>query len=107
MKSNIKPLFYMKCWLEMKIFLTEVVRDDAEGYPYVRDVLKLMRSIERKHEGEMAQANKTGKPISIEILDFLEWFSAETLNEYEKGIETGLRIAQTIAEIVERRGEEG
>lgn len=39
MKSNIKPLFYMKCWLEMKIFLTEVVRDDAEGYPYVRDVL--------------------------------------------------------------------
>ena len=107
MKSNIKPLFYMKCWLEMKIFLTEVVRDDAEGYPYVRDVLKLMRSIERKHEGKMAQANKTGKPISIEILDFLEWFSAETPNEYEKGIETGLRIAQTIAEIVERRGEEG
>lgn len=51
MKSNIKPLFYMKCWLEMKIFLTEVVRDDAEGYPYVRDVLKLTRSIERKHEG--------------------------------------------------------
>ena len=42
MKSNIKPLFYMKCWLEMKIFLTEAVRDDAEGYPYVRDVLKLM-----------------------------------------------------------------
>lgn len=41
MKSNKKPLFYMKCWLEMKIFLTEVVRDDAEGYPYVRDVLKL------------------------------------------------------------------
>ena len=55
----------------------------------------------------MAQANKTGKPISIEILDFLEWFLAETPNEYEKGIETGLRIAQTIAEIVERRGEEG
>lgn len=54
----------------------------------------------------MAQANKTGKPISTEILDFLEWFSAETPNEYEKGIETGLRIAQTIAEIVERRGEE-
>lgn len=54
----------------------------------------------------MAQANKTGKPVSTEILDFLEWFSAETPNEYEKGIETGLRIAQTIAEIVERRGEE-
>lgn len=39
MKSNIKPLFYMKCWLEMKIFLTEVVRDDAEGYPYAQDIL--------------------------------------------------------------------
>lgn len=54
----------------------------------------------------MAQANKTGKPISIEILDFLKWFSAETPNEYEKGIETGLRIAQTIAAIIEQRGEE-
>ena len=50
--------------------------------------------------------HKPEKSISIEILDFLEWFSAETPNEYEKGIETGLRIAQTIAESVERRGEE-
>lgn len=106
MKSNIKPLFYMKCWLEMKIFLTEVVRDDAEGYPYAKDILKLMRAIELKKEGEDGTSNKTGNLISIEILDFLEWFSAETPNEYEKGIETGLRIAQTIAEIVERRGEE-
>lgn len=47
MKSNIKPLFYMKCWLEMKIFLTEVVRGDAEGYPYVRDwVLAQMALVE-------------------------------------------------------------
>jgi len=51
MKSDIKPLFYMKCWLEMKIFLADVVHDDAEGYPYAQDILKLMRSIERKHEG--------------------------------------------------------
>ena len=51
MKSDIKPLFYMKCWLEMKIFLSEVVRDDAERCPYAKDVLKLMRSIERKREG--------------------------------------------------------
>lgn len=51
MKSNIKPLFYMKCWLEMKCFLADVARKDAEGYPYVQDILKLMRSIERKHEG--------------------------------------------------------
>lgn len=55
----------------------------------------------------MAQANKTGKPISIEILDFLVRFSPDEPNEYEKGIETGLRIAQTIAEIVERNCEEG
>lgn len=50
MKTDIKPLFYMKCWLEMKIFLADVARKDAEGYPYVRDVLELMRSIERKLE---------------------------------------------------------
>ena len=55
---------------------------------------------------EVATMRKPEKNISIEILDFLEWFSAETPNEYEKGIETGLRIAQTIAESVERRGEE-
>lgn len=51
MKREEDLLLYMKCWREMQSFLSEVVRDDAEGYPYVRDVLKLMRSIERKHEG--------------------------------------------------------
>ena len=106
MKREEDLLLYMKCWLEMKIFLTEVVRDDAEGYPYAKDILKLMRAIELKMEGEDGTSNKTGNPISIEILDFLEWFSAETPNEHEKGIETGLRIAQTIAAIIEQRGEE-
>ena len=48
---------------------------------------------------------KPEKSISIEILDFLEWFSSDEPNEYEKGIITGLRIAQTIAEIVERNNE--
>ena len=48
---------------------------------------------------------KPEKNISIEILDFLEWFSSDEPNEYEKGIITGLRIAQTIAEIVERNCE--
>ena len=48
---------------------------------------------------------KPEKSISIEILDFLEWFSSDEPNEYEKGIITGLRIAQTIAEIVERNCE--
>ena len=48
---------------------------------------------------------KPEKSISLEILDFLEWFSSDEPNEYEKGIITGLRIAQTIAEIVERNCE--
>ena len=54
---------------------------------------------------EMATMRKPEKSISIEILDFLEWFSSDEPNEYEKGIITGLRIAQTIAEIVERNNE--
>lgn len=44
-------LFYMKCWREMQHFLAEVVRDNAEEYPFAKDVLGLMRSIERKFEG--------------------------------------------------------
>lgn len=48
---------------------------------------------------------KPARNISIEILDFLDWFSSGEPNEYEKGIITGLRIAQTIAEIVERNSE--
>ena len=54
---------------------------------------------------EAATMRKPEKSISIEILDFLEWFSSDEPNEYEKGIVTGLRIAQTIAEIVERNNE--
>ena len=56
---------------------------------------------------EVATMRKPEKNISIEILDFLEWFSLDEPNEYEKGIITGLRIAQTIAEIVERNNEVG
>lgn len=48
---------------------------------------------------------KPARNISVEILDFLDWFSSGEANEYEKGIITGLRIAQTIAEIVERNSE--
>lgn len=55
----------------------------------------------------MKTIHKPDKPISIEILDFIEWFSEEEPSEYEKGVVTGLRIAQTIAEIVERNCEEG
>lgn len=52
MKREEDFLLYMKCWREMQIFLSEVVRDDAEGYPYAQDVLELMRAIELKMEGE-------------------------------------------------------
>lgn len=52
MKREEEFLFYMKCWREMKNFLAEVVRDDVEGYPYAQDILKLMRAIELKMEGE-------------------------------------------------------
>lgn len=48
---------------------------------------------------------KPERSISSEILDFLDWFSSGEPNEYEKGIITGLRIAQTIAEVVERNSE--
>lgn len=54
----------------------------------------------------MKTRHKPDRPISTEILDFIEWFSEEEPSEYEKGIATGLRIAQTIAEIVERNCEE-
>lgn len=50
---------------------------------------------------EMATMYKPEKSISLEIMDFLDWFSSDKPNEYEKGIITGLRIAQTIAEIIE------
>lgn len=54
---------------------------------------------------EVATMYKPEKSISLEIMDFLDWFSSDEPNEYEKGIITGLRIAQTIAEIVERNNE--
>lgn len=43
--------------------------------------------------------------ISSEILDVIEWVSSETNTEYEKGVLTGLRIAECIAEAVERNSE--
>lgn len=43
-------IFYMECWREMQSFLTEVVRDNTGDYPFARDVLNLMKSIERKYE---------------------------------------------------------
>lgn len=43
--------------------------------------------------------------ISSEILDVIEWISAEKNSEYEKGLLTGLRMAECIAEAVERNSE--
>ena len=45
------------------------------------------------------------KPISLEILDIIEWIASEDNSEYEKGILTGLRMAECIAEAVERNSE--
>lgn len=45
-----EELFYLKCWREMQNFLAEVVRDQSDDFPFASDVLRLMRSIERKFE---------------------------------------------------------
>lgn len=51
-------------------------------------------------------ANKPKQPISMEILDLIDWISADNNTEYEKGILTGLRVAECLAEAVERNAEE-
>ena len=45
------------------------------------------------------------KSISNEILGVIEWISSKDNSEYEKGILTGLQIAECIAEAVERNSE--
>ena len=50
MSREDELMFYMKCWRKMQSFLTEVVRDNTSDYPFAKDVLDLMRSIERKLE---------------------------------------------------------
>lgn len=55
---------------------------------------------------EMKTIHKPDKPISLEIMDFIDWFSVEEPNEYEKGIAAGLRIAEAIAEVIEQNCEE-
>lgn len=51
MKRDEELMFYCRCWREMQSFLAEVVRDNTGEYPFAKDVLDLMRSIERKYEG--------------------------------------------------------
>lgn len=43
--------------------------------------------------------------VASEILDLIEWMSTDDNNEYERGILTGLRIAECLAEVVERNSE--
>ena len=43
--------------------------------------------------------------VSAELMELIDWLSGEQLSEYEKGIITGLRIAEHIAEIIERNCE--
>lgn len=45
------------------------------------------------------------KDISLEIIDVIDWISSENNTEYEKGILTGLRMAECIAEAIERNSE--
>lgn len=42
---------------------------------------------------------------SAELMELIDWLSGAELSEYEKGIITGLRIAEHIAEIIERNCE--
>lgn len=48
---------------------------------------------------------ETSKPISMELLDLIEWISEENNTEYERGMLTGLRIAEQLVEAVERNSE--
>lgn len=45
--SDDDPMFYMRCWREMKSFLIEASRVNPSDFSGASDVLKLMSSIER------------------------------------------------------------
>lgn len=49
-KCDDELMFYTECWRELQSFLSEVVWENTGEYPFAQDVLKLMRSIERKYE---------------------------------------------------------
>lgn len=56
------------------------------------------------HENEMVEGvNKMSKDVKVsaELMELINWLSGEQLSDYEKGIITGLRIAEHIAEIIE------
>lgn len=45
------------------------------------------------------------RSISEEIIDLIEWFGGDDASEYKSGILTGLRMAEQLAEAVERNSE--
>lgn len=60
------------------------------------------------NENEMVEgAYKMSKDVKVsaELMELIDWLSSVELSEYEKGIITGLRIAEHIAEIIERNYE--
>lgn len=48
---------------------------------------------------------KPYKAISEEILEMIEWLDDDQNTDYERGILMGLRIAECLAEAVERNSE--
>lgn len=50
MTRDDELMFYVECWREMRSFLAEVVRENTDECPYAKDVLDLMRRIERRNE---------------------------------------------------------
>ena len=45
------------------------------------------------------------RSISEEIINLIEWLGDDKDSEYERGILTGLRMAEQLAEAVERNSE--
>lgn len=45
------------------------------------------------------------RSISEEIIGLIEWLGDDKASEYERGILTGLRMAEQLAEAVERNSE--
>lgn len=48
---------------------------------------------------------KPDRPISAELLDLIEWLDKEDGTEFQKGMVAGLKMAECMAEAVERNSE--
>lgn len=45
------------------------------------------------------------RTASVAILDAIEWLNSDPQGDFERGMVAGLKVAQIIAEEVEREGE--